>query len=89
MIHQDVRRSDDVVRRGQEIYDRQIRALVEPDNVGRFIAIDINSGDYAVGPDYLPLCDTLENKHPDANCCILRIGHPAAVRLGGMLRPAA
>ena len=37
---------DEIVRRGEEIYEREIRARVEPDHRGEFLAIDVETGDY-------------------------------------------
>jgi hypothetical protein len=39
---------DEIARRGTELYESRIRALVQPGNDGRILAIDIESGDYAV-----------------------------------------
>ena len=41
----------EIVRRGEEIYDRDIRALVEAEHDGKFLVLDIESGDYEIGDD--------------------------------------
>ena len=40
---------DETVRLGKEIYDRDIRHLVEPDHVGEIVAIDVDSGLWSMG----------------------------------------
>ena len=35
---------EEIVQRGKEIYDRDIQPLVEVDNKGRVVAIDVHSG---------------------------------------------
>ena len=62
-------------RRGQELYETKIRPLVEAGNVGRILAIDIESGDYAVADEPLDACQVLIDKNPDAQIWCLRIGH--------------
>ena len=40
-------------RRSQEIYDRVVKSRLKLDNVNKFVAIDIQSGDYEIdGDDY-------------------------------------
>ena len=37
---------EEVVRRGQEIYEREIRAKVEPEHDGEFVVVGVESGAY-------------------------------------------
>ena len=73
----------EAVRLGQELYDREIRAQVEPGNRGNFIVIDIESGHYTVGPEYHALAHEVLSQKPGAALCILRIGYEAVGRIGG------
>lgn len=41
--------TEEVGRRGREIYERHIRRKVEPVHWGKFIIIDITTGEYEVG----------------------------------------
>ena len=38
-------------RRGQEIYDREVRPNLRPNDDDQFVAIDIESGSYEIDPD--------------------------------------
>ncbi len=75
--------ADEIVRRGEEIYEQQIRAKVEPQNKGKFLVIDIKTGAYELDEDDLTASKRLLARHPDAEIYGLRIGYPAAYRLGG------
>jgi hypothetical protein len=75
--------ADEVVRRGQEIYDRDIRARVEPDHRGEFIVIDIETGDYEIDAREVAAIQRSIAKHPDGRRCLLRIGFPYTHRIGG------
>jgi hypothetical protein len=46
---------DDLARRAKDLYERRIRERVEAeaDNEGRFVAVDVESGDYEVADDAL------------------------------------
>ena len=72
-----------VARRGRALYERDVRSEVEPEHEGRFLALDVESGDYEVGDDALPTSARLRARKPDAVLYLIRIGRPAAFRLGG------
>ena len=42
---------EEFARRGQEIYDRDIRPRIESGNEGKFVAIDIETGAYEIDTD--------------------------------------
>ena len=79
--------SEEIARRGEEIYERKLRASVETDeNIGKLLSIDVETGDYEIGRDTdveAPL--RLHAKHPGAAVYTLRIGYNAAVALGGVV----
>lgn len=72
-----------VSRRGREIYEAGIRAQVEPEENGRFLALDVSSGDYEVGDEVLPTSARLKERNPEAVIYLMRVGRRAAFRLGG------
>ena len=75
-----------VVDRARAMYEERIRAAVEPQYVGKYIAIDVNSADYVVGDDYLDISKDLHGRRPDASVAILRIGHRTVGRIGFRMR---
>lgn len=77
----------EVVDRGEAIYQKQIRAQVEGGNKGKFVVIDIKSGDYEVDTEDIDASLRLLARHPDAVIYGLRIGHRAAYKLGCRFQP--
>ena len=75
--------ADEAGRRGTELYEKRIRSLVETGNIGRILAIDIESGEYAVADERYDACKVLIDKNPDAQIWTLRIGHIAVEKFGG------
>ena len=73
---------EEVCDRGQQIYEEQIKRLVEPQENGKFIIIDIESGDYEIDEDELEACDRLEVRRPEAETYMTRIGCCAAYHMG-------
>lgn len=78
--------SEEITRRGQELYEQRIRAQVEtPENIGKIISIDIETGDYEIGDDLITTGDRLFARHPGAALYGARIGYNAVYALGGTL----
>ncbi len=79
-----LRRSpEETGRLGDEIYDRDIRPLVEADYHGKFVAIDVDSGDYAIGDSVLAAAERLRARRPDADSWLVWVGHPTLRTFGG------
>ena len=67
---------------GKEIYERKIRHQVEADHHGNVVAIDVDSGSWAVGDNAIDATDSLRTQRPDAlDVWLLRVGHRALYRL--------
>ena len=79
------RRTPEEARRlGDEIYQRDIRALVKDTHDGEYVSIDLDSGDWAVADDLLAATRLLREQQPDANdVWSLRVGYRAVASLGG------
>jgi hypothetical protein len=73
---------EEIVRRGEEIYEREIRSKVEEANRGKFLILDVQTGAYEIDEDDLAASERLLDRHPDAELYGLRIGFPAAYRMG-------
>jgi hypothetical protein len=74
--------SEAIAIRGKEIYQRQIREKVESQHKGKFLSVDIETGDYEVDTDDLSPSMRLLAKRPEAVIYSLRIGFRAAHRIG-------
>jgi hypothetical protein len=77
--------SDEVVDRGEEIYEREIRAKVEPDHIGEFLVLDIVSGRYVVDADEMAALRRARAEHPEGVRYLKRVGFRAAHRIGARL----
>jgi hypothetical protein len=74
---------EEIVQRGEQIYQRDIRDQVEAQNTGKFLVLDIDTGEYEIDADELAALERATTKHPDGARYILRVGYPTAHRLGG------
>jgi len=77
---------EEFARRGDAIYNDQLRPALEKDNEGKFVAIDIETGAYEVDSDELAASDRLVARVPDAQVWLRRIGSRYARRFGSYPR---
>jgi len=77
----------EIVERGQAIYELQIRPRVEREHFGKYLVIDIDTGEYEIDTDHLAASNRAAAKHPDAPLFAMRIGHRAGGRLGDREQP--
>jgi hypothetical protein len=54
-------------RRGDEIYESQVRQQIEEGNHGKIVAIDIETGMFEIAKDSLTASDQLLEQYPDAH----------------------
>ena len=75
-------------RLGEAIYKRDIRAQVEGDHRGDIVAIDVDSGSWAIAENARVAAQRLRAQRPDANdVWLVRIGYRALRSFGaGSLR---
>lgn len=72
----------ETVRRAEELYERRLRSQVEAGNLGKYIAIDVDTGQYQIGDDYHAVARQMLDHNPAAALGVLRIGHRAVGRIG-------
>jgi hypothetical protein len=79
---------DEMVRRANEIYAR-LKPQVEEGNIGKFILIDVETGEYEIDRDDIVAGDRLYARLPDPQLFCMRIGYRAAHSFGGSLERTA
>jgi hypothetical protein len=70
-------------RRGEALFESEIRPKVAKRNPRHFLAIDIESGAYEVDKDEIAACDRLLVRIPDAQIWLRKVGSRFARRFGG------
>ena len=78
------RPKEETARLGKEIYERDIRPQVEADHDGEVVAIDVESGNWAIGDDRIVAVDRLRAQHLDSHdIWCERVGYRAMATFGG------
>ncbi len=75
---------EETARLGDEIYERDIRTQVEADHHGEYVAIDVDSGTWAISDDLRAASKRLRKLRPGAvDVWLLRVGYRALHHFGG------
>ncbi|MBC8142453.1 MAG: hypothetical protein H7Y38_13545 [Armatimonadetes bacterium] len=72
----------EIVERGEAIYRDTLRDQLEPGNIGKHIAIALESGDYEIDDDGDDACLRLWARRPGQVQAGLRIGYDVAGSIG-------
>lgn len=67
---------------GQALYERDILPKLDPGAQGKFLVLDIETGDFEVDSDELAALRRIRARRPEARVYLLRVGFPAAYRIG-------
>lgn len=77
------RTSNEIARRGEEIYEREFRGKLEPAETGKFLVIDVDTGDYEMDADEVAALQRAMARNPDGARYLKRIGFAVAHCLTG------
>ena len=73
---------DELAGLGAEIFDRQVRPALRPEDEGKFVAIDVETGDYEIHEDDYTAVARLRSRKPAADVWLMRAGFPTTYRMG-------
>ncbi len=71
-----------LAQQGQALYEAGIQQQVEAGNEGKIVAIDIETGAFAVDENLVSATNRLFEQYPDAQPWVIRIGHRAVFHFG-------
>ena len=77
---------EEVGRRGREIYEARLRAQVEPAETGKYMVINVESGEYVIDPDETQASRRALTLFPNSPRYALRVGTPSTHRLGSKVQ---
>lgn len=73
---------EEFARRGNEIYHRDVAPHLQTADQGKLVAIDIETGDYAIDSDDFAATERLASRKPSAQIWLVCIGRSATYRIG-------
>jgi hypothetical protein len=75
------RSPEELARLGSDVFERRVRPMLRPADDGRFVALDVDTGDYEVDEDDYGAVSRLRARRPTSEVWLTRVGQPAAYRL--------
>ncbi len=74
---------EEFVQRGDAIYETDVGPHLKPEDIGKFVAIDIETSEYEIDGDKLISCDRLRGRCPEARIWLVQIGSPYGHHVNG------
>ena len=75
---------EEVKHKADRLYEQSIHYKVDtPENRGKILAVDVDSGDYEVDAEHLRAGKQLRQRRPDGTFFFYRIGYPSLGKIGG------
>ncbi len=72
---------DELAALGGEIFDRQVRPALRPEDHGKFVAVDVETGDYEIDEDDYAAVMRLRSRKPAADIWLARAGYATTCRI--------
>lgn len=73
---------DELAALGQDIFEKRVRPSVRAEDDGKFVAIDVDSGDFEIDEDDYAAVARLRSRKPAADIWLMRAGFPTTYRIG-------
>jgi hypothetical protein len=67
---------------GAEVFDRCVRPALRPEDEGKFVALDVASGEYEIDADDYAAVKRLRERVPAAEVWLARAGSRTTYRIG-------
>lgn len=74
----------DLSAQGHELYARLRPDIETPENIGKMVIMDVDTGEYEIDETGLDAARLLRSRRPDARLFGMRIGYKAAETFGGI-----
>jgi hypothetical protein len=75
---------DEFLTRGTKIYQDQVLPLLSQDCLGKIVAIDIETGEYAIANTTLEAADKMAEKLPEPQLWFERVGSETVHKFGSV-----
>lgn len=72
----------ELARLGTELFERRIQPTLRPEDDGKFVALDIESGEFEIDADDYTAVMRLRGRVPTAEIWLACAGYPTAYRMG-------
>ena len=71
-----------VAEKGEQIYQEKLKPILEPQENGKFVTIEVNSGEYFLGDSLLEALQRARQKYPDRLFHTIKVGAEGVFKMG-------
>jgi hypothetical protein len=71
-----------VAQKGEQIYQEKLKPILEPKENGKFVTIEVNSGEYFLGDSLLEALQQARQKYPDRLFHTIKVGAEGVFKMG-------
>ena len=75
-----------IAKKAKDIYEDRLRESLEQSQLGKYVSIEPESGDYFLGDTFDEAVNAAIGRYPDRLTHTIRVGHSAAFHLGVLVR---
>lgn len=75
--------TEDIARLGREVYQTRLRSKLEREHFGKFLVIDVDTGEYEIDEDDLKASLRAYEQKPNGRRFGMRIGYRTSGSIGG------
>ena len=76
--------SKNVAEKAKQIYAQRLQSDLEEHHLNRFVAIEPESGEHFIADSFSHAVASARRAHPTRISFVIRIGHDAALHIGGI-----
>lgn len=77
--------SENIAAQAKQIYATRLQAELEANHPNRFVAIEPESGQYFLADTFSQAVADARTAYPERISFVIRIGHSAALHIGGVV----
>ncbi len=81
------RTPEELARLGGEVFDTRVRPMLRPDDDGKFVAIDVGTGEFEIDDDDYAAVARLRARRPEAEIWLGRVGRRRLIGWDGAHDP--
>lgn len=72
-----------IANQAKRVYESRLKAELEAEHLGRFVAIEPVSGAFFLGDAFVDAAMAAKSAYPNRKSFVIRVGHDAAFHIGG------
>lgn len=72
---------DEIARLGRQAYEHHVRPALRPEDNGKFVVVDVDTGDFEIDSDDYTAVMKMRGRKPTAETWLMRVGEKATYKI--------